>query len=191
MYPSASSWRMWPRVLRLFVDAAGVVAGAEVAEAGGGVGEQVPDDDQDGAGDGDQGLELAAAFDEPPVAFAEEGVGAGGGGGGFAEVPLEVGVALAGLAAAAAGPGLDGARGQLRPRHQVPGGGEPAHVQPDLGDDRLRAVAADAGDLIQPVERRAAPAASWPVPGAGAGGAVGVDALGGGDGGDQLPRSGW
>src|SRR6266508_1231822 len=36
-----------------FVDAAGVVAGAKVVVAGGGVGEQVPDDDQDGAGDGD------------------------------------------------------------------------------------------------------------------------------------------
>jgi hypothetical protein len=35
------------------VDAAGVVVGAQVAEAGGGVGQQVPDDDQDGAGDGD------------------------------------------------------------------------------------------------------------------------------------------
>jgi hypothetical protein len=39
--------------LAVLVDAAGVVAGAQFAEAGGGVGEQVPDDDQDGAGDGD------------------------------------------------------------------------------------------------------------------------------------------
>src|SRR5215218_8515542 len=49
------------------VDAAGVVVGAQVVEAGGGVGEQVPDDHQDGAGDGDQGLELADAFHEAPV----------------------------------------------------------------------------------------------------------------------------
>jgi hypothetical protein len=79
------------------VDAAGVVAGAQVGVAGGGVGEQVPDDDQDGAGDSDQGLELAAALDDPPVALAEEGVGLGGRGGGLAEDGLEVGVALAGL----------------------------------------------------------------------------------------------
>jgi hypothetical protein len=37
-------------------DAVGLVVGAEVAEAGGRVGQQVPDDDQDGAGDRDQGL---------------------------------------------------------------------------------------------------------------------------------------
>ena len=49
------------------VDAAGVVIGSEFAEAGSGVVEQVPDDDQDGAGDRDQGLEFAAAFDDAPV----------------------------------------------------------------------------------------------------------------------------
>src|SRR5512133_3841892 len=86
------------------VDAVGVVVGAEVVEAGGGVGEQVPDDDQDGAGDGDQGLELADAFHETPVALAEEGVG----GGGLPERGLEVGVAVAGGAGAAGGAGLDG-----------------------------------------------------------------------------------
>jgi len=31
-----------------------------------------------GAGDRDQGFELAAAFDDAPVAFAQEGVGTGG-----------------------------------------------------------------------------------------------------------------
>jgi len=36
---------------------------AEVVEAGRRVGEQVPDDDQDGSGHGDQGLELSASFD--------------------------------------------------------------------------------------------------------------------------------
>jgi hypothetical protein len=36
------------------VDAAGVIAGAEVVVAGSGVGEQVPDDDQDGPGDRDE-----------------------------------------------------------------------------------------------------------------------------------------
>src|SRR5215213_831355 len=76
------------------VDAAGVVVGAQVVEAGGGVGEQVPDDHQDGAGDGDQRLELADAFDEAAVALAEEGVGLGGGGGGLPECAFEVGLPL-------------------------------------------------------------------------------------------------
>ena len=48
--------------LAVFVDAGRVVVAAEVVEARGGVGEQVPDDDQDGAGDRDEGLELAACF---------------------------------------------------------------------------------------------------------------------------------
>src|SRR6202171_4002512 len=59
------------------VDPGDVVVGSEVVEAGEGVGEQVPDDDQDGAGDRDQGLELAATFDDAAVALAEEGVGSG------------------------------------------------------------------------------------------------------------------
>jgi hypothetical protein len=78
--------------LAVLVGAAGVVAGAEVAEGGGGVGEQVPDDHQDGAGDGDQRLELAAAPDDAPVALAEEGVGLGRGGRGLTEEALEIGV---------------------------------------------------------------------------------------------------
>ena len=42
-------------------DAQGVVVGPEVVEAGEWVGEQVPDDNQDGAGDRDQGLEFAGS----------------------------------------------------------------------------------------------------------------------------------
>jgi len=53
----------------------------------------VPDDHQDGAGDGDQVLELAAALDDPPVALPQEGVGLGGRGGGLAEDPFAGGVA--------------------------------------------------------------------------------------------------
>ncbi len=91
----------------LLVDAAFVVVGAEVAVGGGGVGEQVPDDDEDGTGDRDERLAFASAFDDAPVALAEEGVGAGGGRGGGAEDAFEVGVALGGLAATALVPGLD------------------------------------------------------------------------------------
>ena len=54
----------------------------------------MPDDDQDGAGDGDQGLELADPLDQPPVPFAEEGVCPGGRRGRLAEDAFEVRVAL-------------------------------------------------------------------------------------------------
>ena len=67
------------------VDAVGVVVGPQVVEACGRVGEQVPDDDQDGARDRDEGFEPAAAFDQAPVALAEEGVRLGRGGSGFTE----------------------------------------------------------------------------------------------------------
>src|SRR5215207_4383542 len=109
--------------LAALVDAAGVVVGAQVVEAGGRAGEQVPDDHQDGAGDGDQRFELADAPDEAAVALAEEGVGLGGRGGSLPERGLEVGVALAGGAAAAGGAGLDGPGRQPGPRHQLPGVG--------------------------------------------------------------------
>ncbi|GAB3534262.1 hypothetical protein GCM10027403_09790 [Arthrobacter tecti] len=62
-----------------------MVVGAEVTEAGGRVSDQAPDDDQDGAGDRNERFEFAAAFDDAPVAFAEESVGFGGRGGGFTE----------------------------------------------------------------------------------------------------------
>src|SRR5512132_4286353 len=74
--------------LAVAVDAAGVVVGAEVVETGGGIGQQVPDDHQDGAGHRDQGSALADAPDQAAVALAEEGVGLGGGGGGLPSAAL-------------------------------------------------------------------------------------------------------
>src|SRR5580693_9860150 len=79
----------------VFVDPGVVVAGAEVGISGGGVGEQVPDDDQDGAGGGDLGFGFAAAAGDAGVAFAQEGGGPGRADGGLAEVAAQVGVALA------------------------------------------------------------------------------------------------
>ena len=76
------------------VDAAGVEVRAQVTKPGGGVGQQVPDDDQDGAGDGDQGFEFASAFDQAPVPLTEERVGFRGRGGGLAEDSFEVGGCL-------------------------------------------------------------------------------------------------
>ena len=77
------------------IEVLGVPVGAEVAVAGGGVVHEVPDRDQDGAGDGDQGLEVTSAFDDAAVAGAEEGVGAGRGDGGLAEGSAQPGVAFA------------------------------------------------------------------------------------------------
>jgi hypothetical protein len=110
------------------VDAAGVAVGSEVMEVGGRVGEQESDDDQDGTGDRNRGLELAAALDDAAVALAEEG-------GGLAERALHVWVALVSAATESDGPGLNGARAQLRSRQHVCGHGETGRVQPGLGDD--------------------------------------------------------
>jgi hypothetical protein len=82
----------------------GVVVGAEVVVAVGGVGEEVSDGDEDGTGGGDDGFEFAAAFSDASVAFAEEGFCSGGGGGRDAEGAFEVGVAFAGFAGSGFGP---------------------------------------------------------------------------------------
>ena len=66
---------MWLRRLVVGVNVAVVVVGSEVVEAGVGVGEQVPDDHQDGAADRDDRLLLPSSTDEASVAGAEEGVG--------------------------------------------------------------------------------------------------------------------
>jgi len=105
---SASICRMWFFDLLVLVGAGLVVAGAEVGVPGGGVGEQVPDDDQDGAGHGDLGFGLAAAAGDPVVALAQEGGGAGGADGGLAEGPAQPGVALAFLPGPGPGAGLAG-----------------------------------------------------------------------------------
>src|ERR1700732_2683347 len=63
--------------LAVGVGAGLVVAVAEVGEPGLGILQQVPDDDQDGAGHGDLGFGLAAAADDPGVTLAEEGSGSG------------------------------------------------------------------------------------------------------------------
>jgi hypothetical protein len=102
--------------LAVGVEAGLVVAGAEVGEPGFGVLQQVPDDDQDGAGDGDLGLDLAAAAEDPVVALAEEGLGADGAVGGLAEGAAQPGVALALLPGPGAGAGLPRLKDTARPR---------------------------------------------------------------------------
>src|SRR6266496_3666330 len=123
--------------------------GAEVGEAGGGVGEQVPDDGEDGVADGDQGAFLAAAPDDPLVAGGQEGPGPGGGDGGLAEGATEPGVALAGGGGFAAPGRLAGPRRELGPGHQVAWGREAGHVGADLGDEVLGGDHADPRDVIE------------------------------------------
>src|SRR5829696_6416765 len=136
------------------VDAGVVEAGAQVTEAGGGVGQQVPDDDQDGPADRHDRLVGAATASDPPVALPKEGIGPPGSHGGLAEHPGEVGLPCpvvavpSGLPADSLTPG-----GELGPRDQVPGGWEPGHVGPDLGDEQVRGELADPTDLIQPLDR--------------------------------------
>jgi hypothetical protein len=81
--------------LAVLVGAGLVVAVAEVGEPGLGAGEQVPDDDQDGTGDGDLCLGFAAAAGYPVVALTEEGGGDGGADGSLPEIAAQVAVALA------------------------------------------------------------------------------------------------
>ena len=55
--------------LAVVVDALVEVAGAEVVEPGSRVVQEVPGDDKDRAGNGDEGFLSASAADEAPVAF--------------------------------------------------------------------------------------------------------------------------
>lgn len=63
-------------------------------------GSQVPDDDQDGAADRDDGLLLAASPRDASVAFSEEGVGLADRHGRFAQDAGQVAVAVPGCAVA-------------------------------------------------------------------------------------------
>ena len=80
--PRAWSWRRWARILRSRSASAVVPAGAEVGEPGRGVGEEVPDDDEDGPPDSAPGrVSCRRRGDRRAEPFAEEGVRAGGPGG--------------------------------------------------------------------------------------------------------------
>ena len=89
-----------------------VPAGAEVGVPGFGVGEEVPDDDEDGAGDGASCPVPVEAPGQAAEPLAEEGVRAGGAVGGLGAVAAQVGVALPFLRLAAPGPGLAGDGGE-------------------------------------------------------------------------------
>ena len=108
--------------LAVAVGLAIVPAGAEVAEPGAGVGQQVPDDDEDGPADRALGADAADAAGEAAEPLAGEGTGAGRAGRCLGAVSLEVGVAVppGGLAGAGAGLASDG--GEPGPGREVRGG---------------------------------------------------------------------
>ena len=58
------------------VDVTSEVIGTEVVEVGAWVGQEVPDDDEDGTADGDDGSFLAAAFRDASISGTQERVGA-------------------------------------------------------------------------------------------------------------------
>src|SRR4029453_16454174 len=103
--------------------------------------------------DGDDGASLASAADQPAVAVAEEGVGTGHGGDGLADGGGQPRVSFAGAGALVPAGGLLVDGGEFGPGHQVRGGREGVHGHADLGDDLLDGTDADAGDLIQLLQR--------------------------------------
>jgi hypothetical protein len=77
-------------------DAGVVEARAKIVEGGFVVVEQVPDDDEDGTSDRDDGAFGSSAPGDAAIAFAEEGVGASDGNSGFTEDSGDVAVSVAG-----------------------------------------------------------------------------------------------
>jgi hypothetical protein len=129
------------------------VVDAEVVVAQSGVGQQVPDDHQDGPGDCDEGLEFASALDEASVAVTQEGLGLGGAGGGLTQARPPVSVALA---APRRSPllGHDPARRVRRPGPRRPAG--PAWRRGSLGPapgfSRCRELPADPDGWVRHVD---------------------------------------
>lgn len=125
-----------------------VVVRAEVVEAGVGVAEPVPDDDEDGPANGDEGLLPASPSGQAPVALTEDRGGAAGGNGGFAQGAGEVAVAVPGGAAA-----LLPAGGFLDPGAKRAHEHRCAAVENRLMstpiDDHAGGGAPDPGDLIE------------------------------------------
>src|SRR5512133_2181072 len=95
---------------------------------------------------------LADAAGQPPELGRQVAVAAAGGGpGALGQHLTQPAVALGGPAGAALAPGDVVAGTAPGPGGQVAGGGEHAHVDPDLGNDRLGGTLADPGDGVEAV----------------------------------------
>src|SRR3954454_8093073 len=128
------------------VEAAGEVVRAQVA-VGGSLGQDVPDDHNEGVGGGGLLTALAAeAAVEAAELRAHVGTGPTGGPGALGEQRAEFLAALAGPTRAVLAGGFVVARAQSGPRGQVRRGGESGHVDADLGDDDLSGALTDPGD---------------------------------------------
>src|SRR6266545_6286004 len=107
-------------------------------------------DDEDGVADGDDRFLLAAAGDEPVVQGSEVGVTRSAAGvGGLDERSAKPGITLARLSTFAFASTFVIARTHARPGSEVGRGGEPGHVEPDLGDDDFGGPSTDAWDGVQ------------------------------------------
>src|SRR5674476_1226214 len=123
-----------------------VVVRARVA-VGGLFGEHVPDRDEHGVLDGDDGLEGSAAGGDAPVLGGEVGaLCPGGGHGRDAQGALEVGVGWSGVGGLDPAGGLVGPGAGPGPGGQVAWGCEAGHVRAGLGDDHVGHAGADARD---------------------------------------------
>jgi len=113
----------------------------------------VVDDGQYRIAGSDERLLLAAPSGQAPVAGAQEGVGTRVDERDAAQGAGQPRVALG----AALADGLTGRlvdlRAELGPRHQMRGGGEPGHVDPDLGEQLGGGNGAHAGDVSAPGRR--------------------------------------
>lgn len=130
--------------------------GAQIDEMGP-VSKHVVDGDKHGMRNRHLGALGAPSAGQPAVAGAEE-VGSRPTGSDGTERRFDQG----GTKPRVAGPGrriatttgaFVGARTDPRPRREMAGGGEPAHIDPNLSDDLLGPVACDAGDLVHQVDR--------------------------------------
>src|SRR5262245_4536779 len=118
------------------------------------VAEHVIRDNEDAVGDGDDGLLVAAAFDQPAVlsgevavAFAHRGAGA------LDERRAERPVGLARAAAEALARTLVGARAEAGPRRCMARGREARHVAAQLGHDDLGGPPRDPRNRVEAGQR--------------------------------------
>jgi len=129
-----------------------VMIDAEVLVAGGAF-DHVVDDDEDGVCYGDGGAFLPPPGGDALVHLSEvRAPRSSSGVSSFHQDRANPATALSRLVAQALPATLVIAGTDLRPGGEVVGGGEAAHVGGDLGDEMLGGRAADAGNLIEPIE---------------------------------------
>src|SRR5262245_26367217 len=116
--------------------------------------EDVVGDHEEAVGDGDDGLLVPAALDEPPVLRREVAVAcADGAPGALDERRAQRPVGDAGAAAQTLAGALVVAWAETGPGGGMAGGGKTAHVRAEFGDDGLGCAARDPGNRVEPRQR--------------------------------------